>query len=281
MKSILNTLFTGTSAAAVKKILDLYGHQHFAIVDYLYFANIAGKKLFDLHSAEYDLSLFQNMLVQEYKQKNIEQIHTVYQDAILDADLILPDGIALQIFYFLARKKWLTNLNGTDFAPYLMQELKKIYGRQRFRVVLYGTYPHLLAKTKIFLEDKWYQIVYAQDGYTNLDWSQVEKSLPYQKDTINLLLVARSTPVYPVQEIRSYANKKQIQKYNLLTVTQAGTFDFWVGEQKRPPKIIRYVRLERLRRFISDPKRNYKKVLDSLGLFRYIFSYLLLKKRSG
>jgi UDP-N-acetyl-D-mannosaminuronic acid transferase (WecB/TagA/CpsF family) len=146
---------------------------------------------------------------------------------------------------------------------------------------LYGTYPDLLAKTKVFLEKKWYQVVYAQDGYTNLDWNQVEKSLPHQEGTINVLLVARVTPIYPIQDIRSYANKEQIKKYHLLTMNQWWTFDWRVGKQKRPPRIIIYLRLERLRRLISDPKRNYKKVLDSLGIFRYIFYYLLLKKGSS
>lgn len=90
--------------------------------------------------------------------------------------------------------------------------------------------------------------------------------------------MARSTPVYPIQEIWSYANKDVLKKHKLLVMNQAGTFDWWVGEQKRPPKLVRHLRLERLFRLISDPKRNYKKVLDSLGIVHYIFSYLLLKK---
>ncbi|HBB03820.1 TPA: hypothetical protein DCZ39_02880 [Patescibacteria group bacterium] len=36
--------------------------------------------------------------------------------------------------------------------------------------------------------------------------------------------------------------------------------------------------MEWLRRLVSDPKRNMKKVLSTLALFRYIFSYLILKK---
>ena len=97
---------------------------------------------------------------------------------------------------------------------------------------------------------------------------------------INVLLVARATPVYPIQEIWSEANKKNIQKYRLLVMNQAGTFDFWAGEQNRAPKLVQQLRLERLWRLISDPKRNYKKVLASLGILHYIFSYLLLKKRT-
>jgi N-acetylglucosaminyldiphosphoundecaprenol N-acetyl-beta-D-mannosaminyltransferase len=54
-------------------------------------------------------------------------------------------------------------------------------------------------------------------------------------------------------------------------MNQGGTFDFWVGEQKRSPKLVRKLKLERLWRFIADPKRNYKKIVDSLGILVYIF----------
>jgi exopolysaccharide biosynthesis WecB/TagA/CpsF family protein len=94
------------------------------------------------------------------------------------------------------------------------------------------------------------------------------------------MLVARSTPIYPIQEIWSYANKQQIKKNKLRVMNQAGTFDFRVGEQKRAPKLIRTLRLEWLWRLIATPKRQIKKTLDSLGILPYIFSYLLLKKRS-
>lgn len=100
-----------------------------------------------------------------------------------------------------------------------------------------------------------------------------------RNDPINILLVARSTPDYPIQEIWTLANKQHIKQHGLIVMNQAGTFDFWVGEQKRAPKPIRVIKLERLWRLISDPKRNLKKVLSTLALFGYIFSYLILKKK--
>ena len=120
--------------------------------------------------------------------------------------------------------------------------------------------------------------MYAQDGYSNLDWDNVELALKGRSNPINVLLVARSTPEYPIQEIRTLANKDTIRQHRLIVLNQAGTFDFRVGEQKRAPKFIRTLKLERLRRLISDPKRNVKKVVSTLALFRYIFSYLILKK---
>jgi UDP-N-acetyl-D-mannosaminuronic acid transferase (WecB/TagA/CpsF family) len=75
------------------------------------------------------------------------------------------------------------------------------------------------------------------------------------------------------------ANKQNIQKHRLIVLNQWGTFDFWVGEQKRAPNLVRTLKLERLWRLVSDPKRNVKKVLSTLAILKYIFFYLILKKK--
>lgn len=276
---ILNTLFQGNKDKACEHILDLYTKRGFCIVDYLYFANIAGKKLFDSHHITYPLENFHQALLPDYKHLDIQGIYNLYQQAILDADVVLMDGIALQIFHYLAKRKRLDNLNGTDFCPYFLSYIKNNHSNKTIHIILYGTYPHLLEKTKKYLFHQWYTVIYAQDGYTNLDWDVVDDVLKNKHDAINILLVARSTPDYPIQEIWTLANKDIIRNHWLIVMNQWGTFDFWVGEQKRAPKLIRIIKLERLRRLVSDPKRNIKKVMSSLALFTYIFSYLILKKK--
>jgi len=277
-KKILHTLFQWNADQACEHILGLYDKKGFCIVDYLYFANIAAKKLFDVHHIAYPVEDFHAALLADYKHMNIQGIYPVYQQAILDADVVLPDGIALQLFYFLAKKKRLKNLNWTDFCPYFLSYIKEYHPDKDMNVILYGTYPHLLEKTKQLLLKQGYNVVYAQDGYTNLDWDNVDLALKWRDKDINVLLVARTTPIYPIQEIWTFANKDHVRQHRLLVMNQWGTFDFWVGEQKRAPKLIRTLKLERLRRLISDPKRNIKKVMSTLALFRYIFSYLILKK---
>ena len=276
-KQILSTLFSGDSNQACERILTLYNKNGFCIIDYLYFANIAGKKVFDSYIHDYEINEFRDALLSDYKTLSTQRIYKAYQQSILDADVVLPDGIALQLFYFLDQKKWLNNLNWTDFCPYFLSYIKQHHPDKDIYIVLYGTYSHLLEQTKHFLLKQWYSVVYAQDGYSNLDWNNVDLALK-EKKGITILLVARSTPDYPIQEIRSFANKQNIEKHTMIVMNQWGTFDFWVGAQKRAPKAIRYIKMERLRRLISDPKRNIKKVVSTLALFRYVFSYLILKK---
>ncbi len=276
-KNILHTLFQGNADEACEHILGLYQRKGFCIVDYLYFANISSKRLFSSYHISYPIEQFKEALLSDYKTMNIQWVYSLYQKAVLDADVVLPDGIALQLFNFLATKHWLKNLNGTDFCPHFLSYIKS-HGLP-LNIILYGTYPHLLEKTKYFLRKQWYNIIYAQDGYTNLDRKNVDLALKGKTNDINVLLVARTTPKYPIQEIRSFANKQYIRHYWLLVMNQWGTFDFRVGEQKRAPKFIRFLKMEWLWRLFSDPKRNISKVLHSFTLFGYIFSYLLLKKR--
>lgn len=276
-KKILNTLFQWNRDQACEHILWLYQHKWFCVVDYLYFANISGKKLFSSYQ-NYSVSDFETALLADYKANSCNNIYASYQHAILDADVVLLDGIALQIFNALATKKWIDNLNGTDFCPYFLSYIKKKHQKKDVRIVLYGTHPHLLEKTQQLLTHQWYHVVYVQDGYSNLDWEKVALALKGSDDVLPVLLVARSTPDFPIQELRTLANKNKIREHKLIVMNQWGTFDFWVGEQKRAPKLIRTIKLERLRRLILDPKRNIKKVLSSLAILKYIFLYLILKK---
>ncbi len=279
MKNILNTLFHGNADQACEHILGMYTKKGFCIIDYLYFANVSGKKLFDTHHSSYAISVFQEALLPAYKTMNPEVVYKAYQDAIIDADVVLPDGIALQIFNFCAKRKRLQNLNWTDFCPYFLSYIKEHHSSKNLNIILYGTHPHVLEKTRDFLLKQGYNVIYIQDGYTNMDWNTLDLALKGRNNDINVLLVARTTPDYPIQEIWTLANKQKIQEHSLIVLNQWGTFDFRVGEQKRPPKLIRRLKLEWLRRLISDPKRNMKKVWNSLALFRYIFVYLLLKNK--
>ncbi|MEI7920054.1 MAG: WecB/TagA/CpsF family glycosyltransferase [bacterium] len=90
-------------------------------------------------------------MLADYRTNSLKNIYASYQHAILDADVVLPDGIALQIFNALATKKWLNNLNGTDFCPYFLSYLKKKYHQKPIDIILYGTHPHLLEKTQQLL----------------------------------------------------------------------------------------------------------------------------------
>ncbi|MCK9467215.1 MAG: WecB/TagA/CpsF family glycosyltransferase [Candidatus Absconditabacterales bacterium] len=274
MEEILQKIFPNSAEKAVDSVLNLYEKQGFVISNFIYFAIIKEQKLFE-----------------STKKTTLQKD---YYKAITKGDFLLPDGIALQIFYRLANRRFslatknLSNLNGTDFIPYFLDEIKKRYGSQRISISLHGAKKEIVQELKHTLSYKGFDISYIQDGYSEFDRDEFKKTKNNNKETLNILLVARSTPTNPIQELRTIKNYYKIKESNLIVFTVGGLFDFLAGEspnssvkkgtQKRAPKFVRTIKLERLWRFITDPKRNYKKVKNSFSLFPYIFRYLLLKK---
>lgn len=147
-------MFVGTADQACSSILHTYNQKGSCIVDYLYFANITGKSLFSTYPNIPDITIFTQAVLSDYQRMIKQDIFSVYQQAILDADIVLPDGIALQLFYFLDRKQWLHNLNGTDFCLYMLSYITRVVSTQPLNILLYGTHPHLLQKTQNFLENQ-------------------------------------------------------------------------------------------------------------------------------
>lgn len=274
MKKTLQKIYSNTTKQAVNDMLKIYEKQWFVVSNFIYFSIIKVQKLFE--------STKKTTIQKEYKK------------AIMKWDFLLPDGIALQIFYYLAQKQFnlstkkLSNLNWTDFVPYFLDELKKRYGSQRISLFLYGAKDNIVQETKKSLNYKWFNVVYIQNWYSEFDWNKFSKLKDNSSDQISILLVAMSTPTNPIQELRTIKNYSKIKNNNLIVFTVWWLFDFLAAEnknssikkwtQKRAPKLIRKIKLERLWRLVTDPKRNYQKVKNSFALFPYIFKYLLLKK---
>ena len=244
-----------------------YKQYNHCVVNFIYFSQIVSQHVFS-------------------STKKRTEKEKEYRKLILKADFLLPDWIALQIFYYLAvlfrrvesDKKRLPNLNWTDFTPYFLNNLKQNYGNQRLNILLYWSTPKVVEKVKENLTLKWYNVIYIQDGFSEFDREKAEKALDEYVDTINILLVARSTPKIPIQELRTSRNYQKIQEDKLLVMNVWWLFDFIAWVQKRAPKLFRTLKLEWLRRLCSQPKRNIKKVLNSLMIIPYIFRYLILKK---
>ncbi|MDR2191018.1 MAG: WecB/TagA/CpsF family glycosyltransferase [Candidatus Peribacteria bacterium] len=268
MKSILSKCYTGTAPQLVDDMLKTYEEERFCIVNFLYFSQIVSQKLF-----------------KDKKDKTEKQLE--YKKILLKADYLLPDGIALQIFYFLATllgrikspRKRLENLNGTDFTPYFLEKIKQKYGNQKICLFLYGTTPKGIEKATEYITRKGFNVVFSQDGYREFQRDIAKAELEKYQDTINILLVGRTTPTIPLQELRTLRNYQKIKQHTLLVMNVGGLFDRRSGSQKRAPQLIRKLKLERLRRLISQPRRNRKKVANSLKIIPYIFQYLLFKTR--
>ena len=83
MKSTLQKISTTNSAETSDNIISVYNDQGHCVVNYIYFSQLVSQKVFSSAKKKTE------------KEKE-------YKKLILKADFLLPDGIALQIFYYLA-----------------------------------------------------------------------------------------------------------------------------------------------------------------------------------
>lgn len=204
MQTILQKLFDEPAEDAFSAILATYKREGFTIINFLYFANIVAQTLFET----------QNKTEKEREYKKI----------LLKSDFLFPDGIAMQLFYACAKlfrriktaHTRLPNLNGTDFIPYFLSEIKRTYGNQKLCLLLYGTKEQRLEKAKKKLSFQGYNVIYAQDGYSDFNREAAETAIAEYQDTINLLLVGRSTPKIPLQELWTSRNYQKIQENQLI-----------------------------------------------------------------
>gem|GEM_PF-3299045 len=96
-------------------------------------------------------------------------------------------------------------------------------------------------------------VSYFQDGYTPFDW---EKLHNLSKEKIPILLLGLGTPK---QEIFIEENREHIEKHQLLTFCQGGTFDFWAGKDSRAPKWVQKMHLNGCGDFVQIRRKILKK----------------------
>ncbi len=230
-------LFTKDKSEAVREILNLYNKLWYTFVNYLYFANLISSWLI-------------------WKNKE----NTEFKNTILNGDFLLPDWIALRLLYKKYYKKNIENLNWTDFIIYFLENIKTDY-----ELVLYWSKEETIKKAVENIEKKLNKkVYYFQNWFSDFDFEKVWNLKNSKK--IKIFLTWLWTPK---QEIWAQNNKEILKKYWFLVFSQWWTFEFWAWTEKRAPKIFRTLKLEWLFRLITNPKKNYKKVLNSLYFFYY------------
>lgn len=170
--------------------------------------------------------------------------------------IVLNDGIGIDIAAkILYKNKFLENLNGTDFIPKLFLRLPsgtKLY-------FLGSVEKNIKIAQKRFIYDYPYlELVGVNNGYfkNNLD---ILISINVLKPDIILVGLGN-----PKQEFWIEENYKNIDA--IIFIGVGAFFDFYSGEMRRAPTLIRKLRLEWFFRLLIEPKRLFK---------RYVFGNLI------
>jgi len=204
---------------------------------------------------------------------NESQKNYQYKKSLLNADIILNDGIGIKIGGILAGIKLKENLNGTDLIPKII----KLAAKEKKTIYLLGSKKNIIIKTKENLEKLIpdIEIVGIHDGYfSENNVHEIIEDINNKKPDI--LIVGMGVPR---QELWIDEYKNQLNSVKLC-VAGGAIIDFISGEIARAPKWIRYINMEWAYRLYLEPSRMWKRYIIGNNLFFfYIFLYKLRFKR--
>ncbi|SLN10200.1 putative sugar transferase EpsL [Roseivivax jejudonensis] len=170
-----------------------------------------------------------------------------YADALHSADMVLPDGIGVELAARMCGTRFAENLNGTDFVPALLAEAARC-GQSVF---LLGGRPGVAeaAARTLCLGFPGLRVVGTRDGFDGV------ASAPAAIAAINaarpdIVLVAMGVPAQDVW-LAQYARLLDAR----VTLGVGALFDFLAGRVRRAPVAIRKARCEWIWRLAMEPRR--------------------------
>lgn len=180
---------------------------------------------------------------------------TRFYHALMDSDIVLRDGIGMEILFRLLNQDPGLNLNGTDLIP-------KIIGRYAGRsIALFGTEEPYLGKARDRVASEFApgsDCVTAHGFLETTDYLRLAAAhrpdlivlgmgMPRQEEVAGMLRAALSHPC--------------------LIVCGGAIIDFMGGKATRAPKWVRAVHLEWAWRLALEPKRLFRRYVMGNPLF--------------
>lgn len=170
-----------------------------------------------------------------------------YEDALATADLVLPDGIGVELAARMQGTPLAANLNGTDFTPALLAEA----ARRGMSVYLLGARPGVAAEAaaRLARDIPGLRIAGSRDGYDGMK-DEAATIAAINRARPDILLVALGVPM---QDLWLARNAHRLNARVCLGV--GALFDFLAGRVRRAPAIVRRMRGEWLWRLAMEPRR--------------------------
>ncbi|MBR9842697.1 MAG: WecB/TagA/CpsF family glycosyltransferase [Rhodobacteraceae bacterium] len=184
---------------------------------------------------------------------NIRARNRNYAAALARADMILPDGIGVELAARMTGAGLTENLNGTDFTPALLHQA----ARRGLSVFLFGATPGTAEKAALKLQTTipGLRVSGTLDGYGGAA-NEDAAIARINASGADILLVAMGVPQ---QEL--WIDKHLPDLKPRLVLGVGALFDFLAGNVTRAPKPVRAARMEWLWRLAQEPQRLAKRYL--------------------
>lgn len=178
---------------------------------------------------------------------NIQRDDQEYRDALSDSDLLLPDGVGIEVASAMCGMQIGDNLNGTDLFPELCREAED----EGVSLFLLGGVPDAAAGAASWATDHFSELRIAgtHSGFFNVEEEDalIEK---INQSRAGLLLVGMGVPL---QEKWIARNRHRLAPSVVMGV--GGLFDYYSGRIPRAPNVIRACKSEWMWRLAMEPRR--------------------------
>lgn len=191
---------------------------------------------------------------------NIRRRDPAYRRALLGADLLLPDGLGIELAAKMTGQRLRANLNGTDLVPALLRAA----AQQGKSVFLFGGKPGTAqaAATQLLDQIPGLRIAGTRDGFGGAQ--DPEAVIAQINDSgADIVLVALGVPTQEIW-LHQYAPRLRAP----LTLAVGALFDFLAGTVVRAPLWVRRAKLEWIWRLAQEPRRLAKRYL--IGNFGFV-----------
>lgn len=268
--TISNTFFRGTQSQARENIKSICQTQWSCVVSFVYFAQAMKFQIFQ------------------------SEVKSKYKTALINANMVFIDGIAMQIFdrcgqwFFKPKPRQRTqNLNGTDFLPFILNQTKD----QKVWIILstvydpkLGKWPEWMDKGLTELQRQYphievllaHQTEFKNRGQ-NFPFEELWKIIKEKKAEYDHILFLNGIG-WPIQEIWTQENRDFFNNSGLIVLNNGATIDYYSGFETRAPERVVKMRIgETFRRIITQPKKNLHKFLSMFQIVSYRL-YLIKKQ---
>jgi N-acetylglucosaminyldiphosphoundecaprenol N-acetyl-beta-D-mannosaminyltransferase len=203
---------------------------------------------------------------------NISRKDPLFHDALINSDILLPDGIGIVLAIFLLTGKRIRKIAGYDIFLYEMQKMQELKGKvfflgsteqtlQRIRNRIKKDYP--LVTVEI------YSPPFKSEFSKEDDSGMIKIINEFNPDILFIGMTA------PKQEKWAYRNYDKLDIKHVCCI--GAVFDFYAETIKRAPKWMITIGVEWLYRLIREFPRMWRRNLGSL-LFIY---RVILEKYQG
>ncbi|MBB93406.1 MAG: UDP-phosphate galactose phosphotransferase [Rhodobacteraceae bacterium] len=190
---------------------------------------------------------------------NVAAQDAVYADALATADMVLPDGIGVELGLRMRGQHLTENLNGTDFTPALLAEAAS----RGMSVYLLGGQPGVAegAARTLCARIPGLRVAGTRDGFAGM--ADTDATIAdINASGADILLVALGVPAQDLWLARHVDRLAP-----RLTLGVGALLDFLAGRVTRAPGLVRKARCEWLWRLAMEPRRMARRYIMGNPLF--------------